>query len=259
MNKFLHPILAIAFLTFSLAACNSAKGPKEVSAAFITSLYTLQFDEAAQLTTPATKALLEKGRQEATARGIEATDDRSEAAVSTLFTTDKLLLSETGNAATVQNDVLSIPLKKEGGEWKVAVSEELVQTILFRQLYLEEVKIAWKGLQDAYEKRTTLAQEYLASKNGDATDEMKNLTLAVKEAAGKPDMTAVERTSFVSRQAQLDELLEKGLQPSFTAGSDLSLNYIIQLGTAKEAIREATKTYNAAVLKAKLKDYPPVK
>jgi hypothetical protein len=259
MNRLLHQVFAIVLLTFGLAACKSAKDPKEVSSAFITSLYTLQFDEAAQLTTPETKALLEKGRQEATARGIEAAGDRSEAAVSTLFTTDKLSLSETGDAATVQNDVLSIPLKKEGGEWKVAVSEELVQTILFRQLYLEEVKTAWKGLQETYEKRTTLAKEYLMSKSGDVTDERKQLEVVVKEAVGKPDMTSAERIAFIGKQAQLDELLDKGLQPSFTASSDLSLNYIIQLGTAKDAIRDAAKAYNEAAIKARLKDFPPVK
>jgi hypothetical protein len=46
--------------------------------------------------------------------------------------------------------------------------------------------------------------------------------------------------------------------PTFTAGSDITLNYIVQLSTARDNINAAKKTYNEAARRAMNKSYMPV-
>lgn len=262
MSRSLHQMLGFFVLVILLGACNTAKDPKEVSAAFINDLYSLRFDEAATLTTPATKALIQKGQQQVAEKGLGSDEaaKRTTETAEALFSTNKFTVKTTGEDATVQNDVVIIPLKKEGGEWKVAATEELVETVLFRQLYLESAKTAWHNLKEAYDKRQTLAQEYLLSRSsGTMTAETKQLASALKTVIDKGEMNGTEKADFVAKQSQLSTLLEKNIQPSFTAGSDLSLNYIIQLGTAKDAIMNATQAYNEAVSKARSKEFPPIK
>lgn len=264
MSKHLHPLLVLLLLAFTLLiACNKAKDPKQVSTTFVKDLYTLKFDEASSLATAATKPSLKKEQERMQQKGMadEEKQKRIESVVDAVFATNNLVVHTSGNEATVQNEILSIPLKKEEGEWKVAASEDLVQTVLYRQLYLENVKVAWQQLKEEYDKRTALVQDYINNRkgNGSATTELLQLEQSLKQLSLSPTQTAAQRASFVSKQSRFAQLLEKNIQPSFTASSDLSLNYIIQLGTIKDRIHEVLQAYNQAALKARSKEFLPVK
>lgn len=259
MSKVLPSLLAALLLTAVFSSCHQAKTPKEVSSAFVKNLYTLKFDEAAALTTAATKANLQKGAQELQGKTVsdEERTKRIEEQVDAVFATSNLVEHGSGDRLVVQNEVLTIPLQKEGGEWKVAASEDLVQSVLYRQLYLENVKVAWQRLQDEFEKKNALVQEY-ANSQSSPTPQTRELAEAAKKLANRKVDNAAQRASYIAETKALNQFLEKNLQPSFTAGSDLSLNYIIQMSTANDRIKEAQNAYNEAALKARSKDFLPI-
>ncbi|MDB5252197.1 MAG: hypothetical protein JWP27_1366 [Flaviaesturariibacter sp.] len=262
MSRVLHAFLTLLLLTVLLVACNTAKSPKEVSSAFVKDLYTLKFDDAAAMTTDATRATLQKGRTELEGRGLsdEERSKRMEDQVATVFSTSNLAEHVAGESCVVQNEILTIPLRKEHGQWKVAATPDLVKDILYRQLYLENVRVAWSRLQDEYAKRAAIVQDYVAYRTsyGTATPGITAMSSLVQALAKANPATAAERAAFIAGQKKLAAQLDKNVQPSFTASSDLSLNYIIQLGSARDRIAEARTAYNDAARKARVKEFLPV-
>jgi hypothetical protein len=262
MSRVLHAFLSVLLLTVLLVACNTAKSPKEVSSAFVKNLYTLKFDEAAAMTTSATRATLQKGREELESQGLtdEERSKHIEEQVAAVFSTDNLAEHVNGGNCVVQNEILSIPLKKEDGQWKVAATPDLVKEVLYRQSYLENVRVAWSRLQDEYGKRAAVVEDYISYRTsyGTATPELTAMESLVKKLGSADPGKADDRNAYIAGQKKLAALLEKNVQPSFTAASDLSLNYIIQLGSARDRIAEARIAYNEAAQKARLREFSPV-
>jgi ketosteroid isomerase-like protein len=252
------PLLAFLLLSLLFAACNKKTTPKDISAAFIQDLYTMNFDDASASGTDATKAIIQKNEKDLKDKGMldEERSKRTEAAAESAFSTKTLKTKISGNEADVSNDAVSVHLKLEDGKWKVSADDAVVEAILYREAYLATAKAAWQQLHDAYDKRTTVVKDYLAYKNENAgvTRETKTLT----DAFNKLKAPATDRVAYVREQDFFTALLDKNVLPTFTAGSDLTLNYIVQLSAARDQIAEAKKAYNEAAAKAKSKDFPLV-
>ncbi|GAA4338955.1 hypothetical protein [Flaviaesturariibacter amylovorans] len=260
MNRIFY-VLALALVGAGLASCNSEKAPKAVATEFVEQLYGLNWTEAAALSDPAAQGLIDKSRDELSQRTAleQEKAHRKSASVATLFDVASLTEETAGDISTVKNGTLRLPLRKVDGQWKVVPDAELVDALVNHPYYLDLVQQSWQQLQAEYDKRTIIARDLVTSRlnSGDQSAEVKALATAVQECAAAKAGTAAERTDYLARQRKLEALLDKGLQPTLTAASDLSLNYIVQLTNAQDRIRELGKTYTDAARKARSRDYPP--
>jgi hypothetical protein len=257
MNLLKMPMLALILFCLTFTACNKPAGPKSVSAEFIKSLYVMDFDEASAAGTEATKAVLLKNKKELQDKGTLDAErgKRTEEAAENAFNTKSLTEKVSGNEADVSNDAVSVHLKLEDGKWKVAADDAVVQGILFRETYQADAKQAWEVLKSAFEKRAAIVKDYLSYKTN-ATGSTKETQL-ISEAFNTTT-TAADNVTYVRNQDRLTQLLDKNVLPTFTAGSDITLNYIVQLSTARDNINAAKKTYNEAARRAMNKAYMPV-
>jgi hypothetical protein len=257
MNQLKTPALALLLLCVIFTACKKPSGPKAVAAEFVKNLYAMNFDEAAEVSTDATKAIVLKNRKDLQDKGTLDAEraKRTEDAAETTFGTKSLTEKVSGNEADVTNDAVAVHLKLEDGEWKVAADDAVVEGILYRETYLANAKEAWEQLKSEYEKRATIVKDYLSYKTNasGATKETQVLSEAFNTTTSSTD-----NVSYVRNQDRLTQLLEKNVLPTFTAGSDITLNYIVQLSTARDRIKEAKKTYNEAARRARNKTYMPV-
>ncbi|RYY96504.1 MAG: hypothetical protein EOO11_13320 [Chitinophagaceae bacterium] len=261
MNRIFYA-LALALTGAGLASCSPEKAPKAVATEFVEQLYGLNWTAAAALSDPATHALIDKSRDELAQRTPldQEKAHRNSASVATLFDVATLAEETSGDISTVRNGSLVLPLKKVDGEWKVVPDPELVDALVNHPYYLDLAQQSWQLLQAEYDKRTAIARDLVTSRlnSGDASPEVKALAAAVQDCAAATAATAAGRTGYLARQHRLEAMLDKGLQPTLTAASDLSLNYIVQLTNAQDRIHELGKTYLDAARKAHSRDYPVV-
>jgi hypothetical protein len=61
---------------------------------------------------------------------------------------------------------------------------------------------------------------------------------------------------YVQRQSQLADMIDKSVEPSYTASADISMNYILRLHSADGRIEAATKEYQAQAQKTPSGTYP---
>lgn len=259
MKRNLLLVGTLASLLFFISSCKNNNDPKKVTADFVQSLYKLDFNNASASATEATKPVIEKGKKdlEAKVNLDQEVIKRAEENTNAVFETTSLTALVNGDNATVKNDMVSFSLKKENGDWKIVASDEAVQSILQRPMMQEATQSAWKQLKDEFNRRDSLAQEYVKYKMGSAAKprELDKIASAVTACMQMKTTTGAERLNFVAKEKQLDELVE-GVQPSFVANADLTLNYISSLHASKLAIKNALQNYNDVARKAHIKDYP---
>lgn len=259
MNR-IYYVLALALVCVGFSACKQEKAPKAVAAEFVEELYGLNWEGAASLSDPSARALIDKSREELAQRtNLEQEKaHRNIASVATLFDVATFKEETSGEASTVSNGALRVPLRKVDGAWKVNPGPELVDALVNHPYYLDLVQQAWQQLQGEYDKRTAIARDYVSTRvnAGDKSPEVKALATSIQECLAAKAGTAAERTDYLARQHRLEVLLDKGLQPTLTASSDLSLNYIVQLTNVQDRIREFGKAYAEAARKAHARDYP---
>jgi hypothetical protein len=258
MNQLKTPVVALLLLCVIFTACKKPSGPKAVAEEFVKDLYAMNFDEAAAASTASTRSIVLKNRKDLQDNGTLDAEraKRTEEAAETSFGTKTLTEKVSGNEADVTNDAVALHLKLEDGEWKVAADDATVEGILFRETYLANAKQAWEKLKSEYDKRSIIVKDYLSYKTNisGATKE----TQLLSEAFNSTTASSADNVVYVSNQDRLTQLLEKNVLPTFTAGSDLTMNYIIQLSTARDNINAAKKTYNEAARRARNKNYMPV-
>jgi 1,2-phenylacetyl-CoA epoxidase PaaB subunit len=243
-----------------LLSCQQEKTPRTVATEFVQQLYGLDFAAAGTLAAPGAQDVLQHARQDL-GRRVSIDDERGRRSATTAdatFETAAFIERTNGSEATVQNNQLSIQVKKEGDEWKVVPTPELVDALVNHPLYLDEAKSAWANLQQEYEKRNNLAREYssMRASRGERSEPLVALDAAVRESMGGKVGTAAERADFLARQEKLEAIIEKGVEPAMNASADFSLNYIVQLSDVRKRIQEARKAYADAARKARDKDYP---
>lgn len=242
-------LIQFVFIITMLASCssNSSIPPKEVAKEFIQAVYASDGAKASDLATEKTKTAINESKAETP--GMPADES---------FSFATLNESVSGNTAEVKNEFITLSLEKEGSGWKVAATPGLLKSISSRQADLTALKSSWETLNKEYESRLQLAKDYVQYKKGQGAlsaqtqslEEMTN-TLSVKTVWDKEKILL-----YVQRQNQLADMIDKALEPSYTAGSDMSMNYILQLSQANDRIKAAQAAYQALAEKTPSVTYP---
>lgn len=244
MSNFTRTI-TLALLSTVLFACSKPEDPKEVSVLFIEHLNARQFDEAAALATPSSKATVEALKTEDPA-AAPATSGKEP--VQAMFGTDALQPYVSGNSAIVKNNLVSLNLEKVDGDWQVVATKELVDDIVHRAERNASVKASWEALKNEYVSRSVLLREYInyVRSSGKASAEVVALEEALKKL---PTIGAVptkeDIVGYVKGQAAINTLADKAMQPTLTASADLTMNYIISMQSQESKIAEAKAAYNS--------------
>lgn len=140
----------------------------------------------------------------------------------------------------------------------MAATPDLVASISNRQNNLTALKNKWDVLHKEFEGRLQLAKEYVNYKKGQGAlspqiqtlEDMIN-TLSVKTLWDKEKILL-----YVQRQQQLADMIDKSVEPSYTANADISMNYILQLSHANDRIKTAQREYQELAEKTPSVTYP---
>ncbi|RYY41027.1 MAG: hypothetical protein EOO08_03650 [Chitinophagaceae bacterium] len=255
--KYLLGTLLLGALLFS---CQQPQTPKTLATEFVQHLYALNFDAASKLMTSEGQALLQQTRQQLEQRGSieESRARRNGQSADDVFDTQTFTETGSGDDVVVQNNQLRINLHKDGGDWKVAATSELVDALVNHPLYADAAQTAWNNLQGECDKRTKLVGDYatMRSSRGENTPELKALEAALRDCNSAKTGTAAERADYMIRQEKLQSALEKALSPAMNASADFTLNYIVQLSDYEQRIRTLKQQYGLAAAKAHVKDLP---
>jgi hypothetical protein len=246
MKKVLFILAGMA----TLVSCNKTKGPKEASEEFVSTVYVLDFNSAANYTSSDTKQVLDTKE---VVPLQPAPEKRTVDAIKKDFLLDSLKVLVTGNTAIAENDVLSLPLKKEQGGWKVVVSKELLDDIINRQEKVQLLEEKWQALQKAYDDRNQVAKQYITyvENRGPLSEDAKVLKEAVNGVGLEQSFTKEQLFNYVRKQDAIAALIDKAVVPSQSANTDLTANFIIQLHQQQPIIENAKKEYNEQTVKVK--------
>ena len=241
--------LLLAFLFSAIYSCKTSTAPKEVATQFIQAVYSGDVATASGLATEKTKAAINFPKQEAPVGTAEET-----------FSFATLTESVNGNSAEVKNDLVKISLLKEDAGWLVDATPDLVASISNRQTDLAALKTKWETLLKEYEARLKIAKEYVQYKKGQGTlsPQLQSLNEMINTLSAKPTWDKEKISQYTQRQKQLADMIDKSVEPSYTAGSDMGMNYILQLSNANDRIKTAQSEYNSLAQKTPSATYPVV-
>jgi hypothetical protein len=233
-------ILLLVGIVIAISSCNSSTPPKQVTQEFIKALTSNDNTTAASLATEGTKTTVSNNQNQQAATLAEDQFDMG-------------TLAETinGNEAEVKNSIVSVSLKKEGEGWKVVATPELLSSLNKRQANLTAHKLKWEALLKEYESRLQVAKSYVQHKRnaGTLSPQLQKLDEVINSFTIKTEWNKETMALYVLKQKQLADLIDKALEPSHTANSDLSMNYIIQLSNVNDRIKAAEGEYEMMVKK----------
>lgn len=246
MKKFLLPFFCVSVL-FS---CKQSPSPKETAQTFIRSLSAADFTTASSLVSSATKGHLDKAKKES--KSLHSPDDA--------FQLPSLSETINGNSAEVKNDVLSLSMVKEEDSWKVVLNEDLLNNLQQRKELLSAVKAKWIALRSEYDARLKVAKAYVDYKksSGSPSPKVLALTEMVYNFGADSVRTKEALLAYLQKQQQLGQTIDAAMEPSLAANTDLSLQYILQMSTAADRIKEAEAEYQAIAQKAHSPVYVPL-
>ena len=231
----------------ALYSCKTSTPPKEIAKQFIWALSNGDVATANSLATEKTKASIPTSHQAAVAAKAEEN-----------FSLNTLTENINGNSAEVKNDVIKLSLEKEGDGWMVNATPDVVATITNRQNDLASLQSKWDELVKEYNARLQLAKEYVDYKKsqGNLSAPVQSLNEMITTLSAKTDSSKEQILLYGQRQKQLAELIDKSIEPSFTANADLGMNYILQLSNANDRIKAAQSAYNSLAQKTPSNRYP---
>jgi hypothetical protein len=240
-------VLLLTFIISALCSCKNSSSPKDVAKEFIQAVYSGDAATASGLATEKTKATVSDTKPVTPSISAEES-----------FSLATLTEAINGNTAEVKNELINLSLQKEGNGWMVNATTDLVANINNRQMNLMALKTKWETLLKEYDARLQLAKDYIAYKKGQGvlSPQMQTLeeithTLSVKTTWDKEKILL-----YVQRQKQLAEMIDKSLEPSYTASADISMNYILQLSNANDRIKTAQGEYQTLAEKTPSTIYP---
>jgi hypothetical protein len=239
-------ILPLAAMMLLLVSCNKSNQPKAVAKEFVKSLYLLDYEKASSLATTDTKANV----SDKTAKPVQADPQkRIQSFTTTNFLLDSLKENVQGNSATIESDGISLSLIKESGKWRVLASDKVVDNIVNKNEKEEAVKAKWEQLKKAYEDRMQAAKDYATYKasQGTVSTNVQALLEALGNTSIDKNFNQQQLLEYVARQNEISSLLDKAVEPSYTANADLSVNFIIRINEAEKAIQAAKNEYNLAI------------
>jgi len=239
-------LLLIAFLFAAVYSCKTSSSPKEVAKQFIEAVYAGDAATASGLATENTKASVSNLKAGETTLSEES------------FSLTTLSETVEGNMAEVKNDLVKLSLQKEDEGWKVQASPDLIASINNRQADLAMLKTKWEALLKEYEARLEIAKEYVQYKKGQGnlSPQMQSLNEMINALSAKTTWDKEKISLYVQRQKSLADLIDKSIEPSYTAGTDLGMNYILQLSNANDRIKAAQAEYTSMAQKTPSNTYP---
>lgn len=217
-----------------MAASCTSPSPKETAQQFIEALYTSDITTAASLSSSETKALTEN---------IRPTNNSLSPEEAFQLTTFSEIIS--GDKAEVKNNVITLAMVKEKGEWKIVANEKMLTGIREREKLLSDVKVKWEGLLKEYEGRITIAKEYIAYKenSGALSPQAKALKDLLQNISPEKEWTKEKLLAYLQKQQALKTAIDNALEPSLAAHADLTMNYFIQISNAGDRIKQAEAAY----------------
>ena len=256
--RFFTKTMLFALLAMVFIACSKPTDPKDVSIAFIEHLNAHQFDKAAVLATETTRPSVTglKNEQVAATPGVE--DQES---LTGIFDLEALQPYVNGNKAIVKNSFVSLNLEKVDGDWQVVADKATVESILYRTDRIASVKASWDVLKKEYMNRSVLLRDYInyVKSSGRNMPEVAALEDGLKNLPSiEAEPTREKILAYVQGQQKIDGLADKALQPTLTAGADLTMNYIINVQNQATRIGEAKAAYNKAAAAANSNVYTVV-
>jgi chromosome segregation ATPase len=239
--------LLLAFLFSAIYSCKTSTAPKEVATQFIQAVYSGDAATASSLATEKTKTNIGLAKHEAPGGTAEET-----------FSFATLTESVNGNTAEVKNELVKISLLKEDAGWLVDATPYVVASISNRQMDLAALKTKWETLLKEYEARLKIANEYVQYKKGQGTlsPQLQSLNEMINTLSAKTTWDKEKILQYTQRQKQLAAMIDKSIEPSYTAGSDMGMNYILQLSNANDRIKTAQAEYNSLAQTTPSATYP---
>lgn len=249
-NGCMKKYLLFFFFAFLLYSCNQQNSPKQAAQELIQALSTADLATASKLVSADTKAVLDKAKKE-----IKSQQPAAES-----FQLSTLTETTDGKKAEVRNNLISVPLVKEDGGWKVVLSEALLWEIQEHETLQAAAKTKWEALQKEYEGRMQILKEYINYKKGNGTlsPKMKKLNEAVGKISTPSEWSRENLLAYVQKQQELNNVIDQTLEPSQAANTDLSLNYFLQISNATDRIKTAVADYQAAAAKAHSAPFSPL-
>ncbi|HVK97441.1 MAG TPA: hypothetical protein VM368_06470 [Flavisolibacter sp.] len=249
----MRKVLTIALAT-TLFACNTSGGPKETAKEFTQALYILDYQKAASLATADSKSIIDQKEVQPLNTG-----ERSIAMIKESLLLDSLSETISGNDAEVKNNMLHLSVKKDGGVWKVVATPEVIDQIINRKEKVEALKLKWNVLQNIYSRRNEDAKAYISilKQKGTLSENARTLEALINGSQLK-ELTGKNLLAYVMQQDQITALIDKTVEPSFAANSDMATNYIIQLNLASSNIAAAKNEYNSTAQVTRSHIYVPV-
>ena len=237
MKKFLLLCIVSSFLL----SCNKSSPPKEVAKNFIEVVYAADYTTAAGMATAETKGLVNQQKSE-----VKPSSTSEES-----FALSNLTETITNNTAEVKNENIFLSLKKENDGWKVVADEATIAAIKNRENNLLARKAAWEKLLKEYEARLQVAKSYVQYKKdaGTLSPQLQKLDDVINSLTVKTEWNKETIALYRQKQNQLADLIDKSLEPSYAANSDLSMNYIIQLSHVKDRIKDGEGEYEMTAKK----------
>lgn len=248
--KTYYLLVAIAIL---FTACNRTT-PKQTASEFVKKVYMYDFDHAADLTTADTRQMVAQKQQGATQPAGRVSDDAINK-----FQLDSLREQVKGNSAVVESDGIRLSLVKEGNQWKVLASEQLIDDIANRTEKEDVLSAKWVMLQNAFDNRMQAVKEYVQylSTRGGLKAEGQELLQIIANTSLAKNFTKTDLQEYLNNQRQIDRLIDRAIVPSFSAGADMSVNLILRVNEAESSIKQAKAAYNLAAQDLWSKTYVP--
>ncbi|MDB5208224.1 MAG: hypothetical protein JWR72_3299 [Flavisolibacter sp.] len=233
-------VLLLAGIAITIYSCNSSIPPKQVAQEFIKAVASNDNTTAASLATDDTKATVSSNKS-----------PQAQVPAEDQFDLGTLTETINGNGAVVNNKIVSVSLKKEGEGWRVSATPELLSIIGNRQANLAAAKQKWEALLKEYESRLQVAKSYVQYKKdaGILSPQLQKLDEVINSLTTKTAWNKETIALYRQKQNQLADLIDRSLEPSYAANSDLSMNYIIQLSNVKDRIKVAEGEYQTIVQK----------
>lgn len=243
-------IVIFVVAVVALTSCENSEPPKEVSKQFVKSLYLLDYDKAASLTSSHSKYLVE-GKK---VKPMDASLERRNASLNEVgFNLDSLEQTVMGTSASVENRVIHLNLVKENKQWKVIASEKVLDEIINRNDKLVALQSKWDLLKQAFDNRNIAVKDYIVyvTQNGNASNVAQEVLEKINNTALEKNFSKEQLLNYVKAQDEISAMAEQIMQPSFTANADLSINFIVRIGEAEKRIQEAKRIYNGFALAVK--------
>lgn len=234
------------FATLFLFGCSSSDTPKNAVSNFVTAVKRLDFETAQKFLTAETKPVFTDAKlkfQNSSSFQDEMTKSKSltDNDIIKKYGLDNLIETTVDKNATVftKDSANKIQLEKVDGSWKIICTKYITNGLLFESQNLENVKNAYKTLQENYKRKTDLLINIIGATQNPETDAIKSKIKEIDNLGSD----LINAFDFGTKQNELENLSSAYLTKA-NPSSDLA----IQLEGTENRISLASRDFNYAVI-----------